>query len=92
MLWGRVRQAPGTGKPNFQALHPNRQRHTMEHRLCQVCAQPASHNRDGWLFLVNTHDGDDNGHTDRTSYEGALVTRLNRCTTVALNTEPQAWS
>ncbi|KAB8165296.1 hypothetical protein FH609_017180 [Streptomyces sp. 3MP-14] len=82
VLWGRVRQDPGAGKPDFQALHPNRQRRTMEHRLCQVCAQPASHNRDGWLFLLNAdhdHNGDTDTDTDRAGFEGALVTKPPLC-------------
>ncbi|SOD67842.1 hypothetical protein SAMN06297387_13616 [Streptomyces zhaozhouensis] len=63
MLWGRMGEAPGEGRPNLGAVHPVRQRRAQAERLCQVCGRTASHTRDGWLFLMN-HDGSND-------YEGA---------------------
>ncbi|WP_049575975.1 hypothetical protein [Streptomyces sp. SBT349] len=52
VLWARLIEAPGEGRPNYRALHSYRQRHVMFHRLCQVCGGPASRTAEGWLFLV----------------------------------------
>ncbi|KAB8161808.1 hypothetical protein FH609_020290 [Streptomyces sp. 3MP-14] len=70
VLWARVRQAPGEGRPNFPAMHPARQRQVQAERLCQVCGGTASHTRDGWLFLMND---------DEDCYEGARVTKPPVC-------------
>lgn len=51
VLWGRIAQAPGVGRPQFDCLHPVRQYIAMYTMKCQVCGGPASKNKDGWLFL-----------------------------------------
>ncbi|WP_158920366.1 hypothetical protein [Streptomyces sp. NBRC 109706] len=71
VLWARMRQAPGEGRPDFPSMHPMRQRQVQAERLCQVCGETASHTREGWLFLMN-HDGSD-------IYEGAKTTKPPVC-------------
>ncbi|RMI40859.1 hypothetical protein [Streptomyces triticirhizae] len=71
VLWARIQDRPGQGRPDFPSMHPARQRHAQAERLCQVCGASASHNRDGWLFLMN-RDG-----TDR--YEGTKTTKPPVC-------------
>ncbi|MFI7272649.1 hypothetical protein [Streptomyces sp. NPDC049879] len=56
VLWGQVREVRGKGRPDFSSLHPTRQRRALAERLCQVCDGPASHTRDGWLFLLNADE------------------------------------
>ncbi|UZJ30621.1 hypothetical protein [Streptomyces endophytica] len=51
VLWGRMAFLPGEGRPEFDSMHPSRQYNTMYWMKCQVCGNPASKNRDGWLFL-----------------------------------------
>lgn len=41
VLWHRVAWAPGEGTPLFADVHTTRQRHTMSHARCQICAAPA---------------------------------------------------
>jgi hypothetical protein len=52
ILWTRTPSQPGKGKPEFGKVHALRQRNAMERLLCQVCSQPADHNRDGILWLL----------------------------------------
>lgn len=52
VLWSRLRHAPGAGRPDYRSMHPERQRHAMFHRLCQVCGGPADRTSQGWLFLL----------------------------------------
>ncbi|RKN45017.1 hypothetical protein [Streptomyces hoynatensis] len=59
VLWARVGHAPGSGRPDFRVMHPARQRHAMQHRLCQVCARPADRNGKGWLFALRRPDAAD---------------------------------
>ncbi|WP_329386030.1 hypothetical protein [Streptomyces sp. NBC_01716] len=49
--WIRTEASPDPGRPLFDSLHSGRQRRCMEEMLCQVCAEPADRNRDGWLFF-----------------------------------------
>ena len=51
VLWGRIDDAPGVGRPQYDCLHPGRQYIAMYAMKCQVCGGPASKNKDGWLFL-----------------------------------------
>ncbi|MFJ6747986.1 hypothetical protein ACIQNI_07290 [Streptomyces sp. NPDC091266] len=51
VLCGRVEQAWGSGRPLYDSLHVGRQYVAMYSMKCQVCGQPASRNKDGWLFL-----------------------------------------
>ncbi|MFJ9417831.1 hypothetical protein ACIRPT_27280 [Streptomyces sp. NPDC101227] len=51
VLWARVEQKPGTGRPEYAEMHPGRQYLAMFTMKCQVCGLPASRNKDGWLFL-----------------------------------------
>jgi hypothetical protein len=52
VLWSRVPQLPGAGRPDHRSMHPQRQRWAILHKLCQVCAGPADRTSQGWLFLV----------------------------------------
>ncbi|ARQ69862.1 hypothetical protein [Streptomyces marincola] len=52
VLWARIGQAQGQGRPNFRALHSGRQRGAMLDKLCQVCGGQASRTGRGWLFLL----------------------------------------
>ncbi|RKN45864.1 hypothetical protein [Streptomyces hoynatensis] len=52
VLWARVREQPGSGRPDFRTMHPARQRRAMWERLCQVCGLPADRNTKGWLFAL----------------------------------------
>ncbi|WP_159001265.1 hypothetical protein [Streptomyces sp. SBT349] len=57
VLWARMDRAPGSGRPDFRALHSIRQRHTMLNKLCQVCGGQASRTSQGWLFLLQRPAG-----------------------------------
>ncbi|WP_405676087.1 hypothetical protein OG292_14270 [Streptomyces sp. NBC_01511] len=51
-LWIRMEEPPGPpGRVLYDSMHPARQRACMERMLCQICAQPAQRDRDGWLFI-----------------------------------------
>jgi hypothetical protein len=52
VLWTRMASNPGKGRPEFNRLHPRRQRRAMRLLLCQVCAQPAEYNEQGHLWLL----------------------------------------
>ncbi|MFE7609858.1 hypothetical protein [Streptomyces celluloflavus] len=52
VLWSRLIEAPGCGKPNFRSVHPVRQRRAVLEGLCQVCGGPVSRTSRGWLFLL----------------------------------------
>jgi hypothetical protein len=76
VLWARLRQAPGVGRPNFRALHSVRQRHVMLHKLCQVCGGPADRTSRGWLFLLQRPPG---GHQSADWPEGQLSAKPPVC-------------
>ncbi|MFG2227367.1 hypothetical protein [Streptomyces sp. NPDC048644] len=59
VLWSRLVEAPGEGKPNFRKVHPVRQRRALLEGLCQVCGGPAGRTSRGWLFLLPRPDGDE---------------------------------
>ncbi|GAB3977347.1 hypothetical protein GCM10029978_066810 [Actinoallomurus acanthiterrae] len=42
LLWNRMPDEPGTGRPLFGAVHPTRQRTCMLSGACQICAGPGS--------------------------------------------------
>jgi hypothetical protein len=52
VLWCRMPNAPGLGRPELGKVHPTRQRHAMRRLLCQVCGKPAKTTDNGalWLF------------------------------------------
>jgi hypothetical protein len=52
VLWARIARSPGTGRPDYRAMHTHRQHHAMRHMLCQVCGGPADRSSQGWLFLL----------------------------------------
>lgn len=52
VLWFRTISRPRQGRPNFQRVHPLRQRRAMRRLLCQVCAEPADMTEDGVLWLL----------------------------------------
>ncbi|GAA2135152.1 hypothetical protein [Streptomyces synnematoformans] len=52
VLWARLAEAPGVGRPDFRSLHSHRQRRAMLGMLCQVCGAPAGRTARGWLFLL----------------------------------------
>jgi hypothetical protein len=72
VLWARVRQAPGEGRPDYRVMHSARQRRAMRALLCQVCGGPASRTSHGWLFLIP-------GSTGADSVEGCLCTKPPVC-------------
>ncbi|WP_143659508.1 hypothetical protein [Streptomyces sp. MP131-18] len=76
VLWARIGRAPGKGRPDFRALHSDRQRHTMLNKLCQVCGGQASRTAKGWLFLLQRPD-DMAGSPDWP--EGTLCTKPPVC-------------
>lgn len=55
-LWVRTEGDPDAGRPVFDSLRSERQRHCMENMLCQVCAEPADRNKQGWLFMDWRHE------------------------------------
>jgi hypothetical protein len=72
VLWARYEQQPGTGRPNFAAMHPTRQRTAMLGLHCQVCNGPADRTPKGVLFLLGR---DEAAHQP----EGALTSKPPVC-------------
>jgi hypothetical protein len=58
VLWARTPLRPRQGRPEFQRVHPQRQRRAMQRLLCQVCAGPADCNEDGVLWVLKDHRDD----------------------------------
>ena len=52
VLWKRHTRAPGSGTPQYDKVHPYRQRQAMRHLLCQVCGGPADQDERGILWLL----------------------------------------
>ncbi|MFJ2603764.1 hypothetical protein ACIO13_02075 [Streptomyces sp. NPDC087425] len=51
-LWLRVDESPDNpGRVLYDCMHSTRQRRCMEGMLCQICAQPADRDKQGWLFI-----------------------------------------
>jgi hypothetical protein len=65
VLWIRMAQHRGEGRPVFGKVHPLRQRRAMTRLLCQVCAGPADRTEDGVLFLLKDHRQDWPGWPNR---------------------------
>lgn len=80
VLWARLTEAPGVGRPNFRSLHSYRQRRAMFGMLCQVCGAPAGRTSRGWLFLLQRPRS--GGHAANWP-EGALFTKPPVCTPCA---------
>ncbi|GAA3857576.1 hypothetical protein [Streptomyces sedi] len=76
VLWARMTEAPGEGRPNFSTLHSFRQRRSMFDMLCQVCGEPASRTSRGILFLL-PHPAGEKKTSDWA--EGALSTKPPLC-------------
>ncbi|KAB8169726.1 hypothetical protein FH609_005365 [Streptomyces sp. 3MP-14] len=76
VLWARMTEAPGEGRPDFSSLHANRQRRSMFEMLCQVCGGPASRTPRGVLFLLPRPAG---GEASHDWAEGALSTKPPLC-------------
>jgi hypothetical protein len=57
ILWSRVPNRPGQGRPEFGKVHPRRQRLAMEQLLCQVCAGPSDLSSQGTLWLIPDYPG-----------------------------------
>ncbi|MFI8194381.1 hypothetical protein ACIF8T_37615 [Streptomyces sp. NPDC085946] len=58
VLWNGRAMAPGTGHPLYGDVHPLRQRHAMQHLLCQVCGGPADRDERGALWLLEDNRSD----------------------------------
>lgn len=58
VLWARVAEHHGVGRPEFARVHPERQRRVMSGLLCQVCAGPADRTADGVLWLMRDFRGE----------------------------------
>ncbi|EFL24015.1 conserved hypothetical protein [Streptomyces himastatinicus ATCC 53653] len=71
-LWARMTHSPGTGRPIYDSMHIARQRICMYAMTCQICGDPASRDKDGWLL----HGGASPGPT--TSSRRADGVRGNR--------------
>lgn len=58
VLWRRVTNTPGLGKPEYGKVHHGRQRRAMGGLLCQVCAKPTRPQAtdDGVLFLLGRRE------------------------------------
>lgn len=58
VLWRRVTNKPGVGKPLFKTVHHARQRRAMGGLLCQVCAKPTRPEvtNGGVLFLLSRRE------------------------------------
>ncbi|MDT3398751.1 hypothetical protein RKE29_19230 [Streptomyces sp. B1866] len=76
VLWVRLTEAPGEGRPDFRTMHAARQRRVMLDRLCQVCGGPADRTSQGWLFLLQ-RPGQDEWSPDWP--EGSLCTKPPVC-------------
>ncbi|RBQ21445.1 hypothetical protein DP939_01645 [Spongiactinospora rosea] len=58
VLWRRLRQAPGVGRPEFRAVHTGRQLACLRDGRCQICGDLArtADRRVPWLFSVAEAD------------------------------------
>ncbi|WP_329151224.1 hypothetical protein OG275_38285 (plasmid) [Streptomyces niveus] len=67
-LWVRRAAVRGLGEPDFDAVHPYRQRQAIAHMLCQVCGA-STHDRpdERHLFLKYTPDGQQITEGERTA-------------------------
>ena len=81
VLWARIEHAPGTGRPDYRAMHSYRQRHAMRHLLCQVCGGPADRTSQGWLFLLRRQRPRPRQHHARAADwpEGSVTTKPPVC-------------
>lgn len=61
VLWDSRTVAHGTGRPEYGAVHPDRQRLAMQHFLCQVCGRSADRDRRGVLWLLEDDRADWDG-------------------------------
>ncbi|WP_333768380.1 hypothetical protein [Streptomyces sp. IBSBF 2435] len=76
VLWARVTEEPGAGRPDFGAMHPVRQRAAMLGLRCQVCGGPAGRTSRGWLFVLPDEPA-------AREPEGALTTKPPLCSPCA---------
>jgi len=58
VLWRKVAERHGEGRPEFARVHPARQRRAMTRLLCQVCGGSADRSGDGVLWLMRDHRED----------------------------------
>jgi hypothetical protein len=86
VLWSRFRTTPGQGEPQYDSLHPLRQRRAMRRLLCQVCAAPADHNEDGTLWVLN--DGRGTWSNWPVSIDNAQPPVCRRCARLAIRSCP----
>ncbi|WP_330349687.1 hypothetical protein [Streptomyces sp. NBC_00582] len=61
VLWNSRAMAPGTGRPRYGEVHPDRQCEAMRYLLCQVCGRPADRDRRGVLWLLEDNRADWDG-------------------------------
>lgn len=55
VLWTRWSLGRGKGQPQFNSVHPARQRRAMVDLLCQVCFKPAGDEDEGTLFITGAN-------------------------------------
>jgi hypothetical protein len=84
ILWARVPDRPGAGRPDYRAMHTVRQRAAVLGLRCQVCGGPADRTSRGWLFLLPAHEQDapasePNSRTPHGDSEGLLTTKPPIC-------------
>ncbi|WP_328915484.1 MULTISPECIES: hypothetical protein [unclassified Streptomyces] len=77
VLWARMTDSPGAGRPNYRMMHAHRQRHAMLHLLCQVCGGPADRTSRGVLFLLPRPDPAEQAQPDWP--EGGLCSKPPVC-------------
>ncbi|RKN45747.1 hypothetical protein [Streptomyces hoynatensis] len=76
VLWARMTDSPGSGRPNYRTMHIQRQRACMLGLLCQVCGGPADRDAKGWLFVLRQPPP----HEDTPGWpEGLLCTKPPVC-------------
>jgi hypothetical protein len=80
VLWARIGEAPGAGRPDYRAMHAYRQREAVFGLRCQVCGGPAARTARGWLFLVPAHDSPQSPERETgRDAEGTLTTKPPVC-------------
>ncbi|WP_435125208.1 hypothetical protein [Actinacidiphila sp. bgisy144] len=72
VLWARMGEAVGVGRPDYRAMSSHRQRVAALCKLCQVCGKPADRSAKGWLFLMP-------GGGETEDLEGTLTTKPPVC-------------
>ncbi|MFJ2957107.1 hypothetical protein [Streptomyces sp. NPDC087270] len=79
VLWARMGEAVGVGRPDYRAMSSHRQRVAALCKLCQVCGGPADRTAKGWLFLMPAAPPGEEGCAEPEPIEGTLTTKPPIC-------------